>query len=342
MSKAHHDNISFIGDVVPIEDLKFDLPFTSSLVVNLEALLTHATKPEQGKVVLKSSPEAFLKACSHHVKIACLANNHIMDYGIEGLQDTIRTLETAGITWFGVGSNSADVRNAVVIPIGDYKIGFCGYVCHSTHPIYAEKEFAGVVPPRIDMIEHDIIAARHAGAERVAVCLHWGSEEVPYPNPKDIWTAREIAKLGADIIIGHHSHCIQPVEEYNGVPIFFGLGNAVMPNLRVPMGCYNASNARSVYVKRQHGWNRVSGIVNYSVSSGNYSIKRLRFANNRLRIASSIRSMPKLCSGTNRNHYKRYRRACFIGVLRNLFAGFVDRPRLPGLAHFRCLLRAMR
>lgn len=89
-------------------------------------------------------------------------------------------------------------------------------------------------------------------------CTGGGGEESPWPTPEKMSMARMIIDLGADILIGHHAHCVRPVEKYNGKTIAYGLGNAVFDNLKAPRNYSDEGRPTRYYKKTQHGWNRSS------------------------------------------------------------------------------------
>src|SRR5690606_14042254 len=105
-----------------------------------------------------------------------------------------------------------------------------GYVCESTHPIFAKDDRSGVAPIDMTTIAEDIGIARSRGADRLVISLHWGAEEVGLPKPQDVLIAQNLLELGIDLVIGHHAHRRQPLLVKGAQHVFFGLGNALFPD----------------------------------------------------------------------------------------------------------------
>lgn len=339
MSELSDFRIRFLGDVVPFANCRVELPGDVPVVLNLECPITRTKVPAQAKVVLKTETDWLTPAFGKRLCVACLANNHIMDYGAQGLADTVAVLEAAGVVWFGAGMCREQVRNAVVANIHNHRIGFSGYVCPSTHPIFATADTPGVLPLDLNLISEDLRCLRAQGAERVVVCLHWGAEEIPYPRPDDITLARTIAEMGADLIIGHHSHCIQPYEVHAGCPILYGIGNAIMPHLDLPCNYDSLQQPAGKYVKKQRIWNRTSLAVEYSTSTRQVHLQKIIYDGDCLRLRRSCVAGVRLLGGRTSAQAVFFRLAAFYGTLRCLVAGFAEHPRLPRLHHLRSLCK---
>ena len=158
-----------------------------------------------------------------------------------------------------------------------------------------------------------------------------------YPKPSDIAIARIIADMGADLIIGHHSHCIQPYEVHNGCPIFYGIGNAVMPDLDLPCDYNESQQPGRQFVKRQRPWNRRSLAVDYSLKTQQVHVHKLYFDGHKLICRRRPGAASRLLVGEMSRQARAFRFAMFYGQFRNLLAGFMERPRLPRLHHLRSL-----
>ena len=171
--------------------------------INLENPLTDGGSPS-GKQFVFKGPTAYTAILTQgNVEFANVANNHAMDYGQSGYDDTIAALEGAGILY------SEDGHTTVFTTDSGLTIG-----------VYAE-----LYPENADSIPDAIAALREAGAELVIVCVHWGQEYYYKPNELQVKIGHAAIDAGADIVYGHHSHILQPVEEYNGGIIYYSLGN---------------------------------------------------------------------------------------------------------------------
>lgn len=191
--------------------------------VNLECAIT-----ESDNAIKKYGPN--LKACAETaevmrrigVTLCGLSNNHIFDYGIEGVLDTMKALDKAGIPYTGFGENYEDSRKNYILEKNGEKIAFVA-VC--------EHEFSYALPDRMGSRPFDPfetmadIRKAKAEADRVIVLYHGGKEMCQYPSPRLIKACREMANNGADVILCQHTHCISCYENYNGTHILYGQGN---------------------------------------------------------------------------------------------------------------------
>lgn len=155
-----------------------------------------------------------------------LANNHLMDYGVAGLTETLDTFATTKTAAIGGGLNKfqsgqihyADYDGFVVATVGSTDVGYQWG--------YSTDHQAGANKTRLtDMLP--IVREARKNADLIIVHSHWGVEYDSSPNPRQQEIGRALVDAGADIIVGHHSHTLQPVEIYKGKVIFYSLGNFV-------------------------------------------------------------------------------------------------------------------
>lgn len=175
------------------------------------------------------------------------ANNHSLDYGIEGVQSTIRSVKEAGISHNGMNETEADAGRATIVEKKGFKLGLIGHtfglnakkppkdkpwIVNRTHFLKSVSEID------FTQIEKQIRFCRENDVDVVIAQLHWGMEHEYYPRPNQIDIAHHLAEMGVDILIGHHPHVTQPVEFYTTkrdpdrcVPIFYSIGNLLTPFL---------------------------------------------------------------------------------------------------------------
>lgn len=332
----------FLGDVYlphPVE-VRTELP--GHLVYNLEAPITTATRGWPGTVNLKCESDHGRATFGRAAAAVCLANNHIMDYGEQGLADTLRSLERAGVRHFGAGTLADNCNNPLVLEVDGRRVGLVGYVCRSAHPVFASAEHPGVAPIELERISRDIAAARAGGAERVVVSLHWGIEEVELPRPEDVRLAHTVVELGADLVIGHHAHCVQPFEVHRGTHVFYGLGNAVFPDVDVPSGYDEAGVPHERFRKLQNYWNRDSLAVHYDVNDGRVTVDRLTCDGRTLRLRLAAVDGPRLPDEPEAAQTERFRRHLFRATWRKKLVNLARRPKLPRARHLRSLVGILR
>ena len=153
-----------------------------------------------------------------------LANNHGMDYGAEAVAHTTAALSAAGLAWAGVGVNAADARALRVVERRGVRFGFLAYADAHSPRVFAERDRAGVSALRPALILEDVARWR-SRVDVLVVSLHWGIEYADRPTERQQRLARRIIDAGADLVLGHHPHVFQGLEEHHGGLIAYSLGN---------------------------------------------------------------------------------------------------------------------
>lgn len=155
-----------------------------------------------------------------------LANNHLMDYGVAGLNETIDAFAASSVAAIGAGLNKTqsgqiqyeDINGFIVATIGGTDVGY-QWGFSSDHQAGANKTRLTDILPQVKE------AAKES--DLVIVHSHWGVEYDSSPNPRQKEIGHALVNAGADIVVGHHSHTLQPVEIYKGKVIFYSLGNFI-------------------------------------------------------------------------------------------------------------------
>ncbi len=225
--------------------------------INLEIPLATRGIPQEKQNVVKSDPNLVDDLVFAGVDIVNLANNHMMDYSWEGVEDTIAFVEQAGIKQIGAGRNIDEARAPVIMEGPGGKIGFLGFTSVLSQSYAASADRPGLAgirvttayvveqprameqpgsPPPIITFAREIdvkatqesIQALKKSADFVVVSAHWG---IPGERPGDELddyqrdVGHALIDAGADMIIGHHPHQLQAIEYYKGKPIFYSIGN---------------------------------------------------------------------------------------------------------------------
>lgn len=247
-------------------------------IFNLEGPISRRGVPASGKILLRMERNQILDCFGRLPAAVCLANNHISDYGNDAFEDTLAELRSLGIPYFGAGKESDNYHNPAIVIVDDHRIALLGYVCPSTHPIFADQEHYGVCAIDLDRISRDIHDAREQGATRVVVCLHWGCEDILLPTPQDVRKAHEIINRGADVIIGHHAHSPHPIEVYRRKTIAYGLGNLAMSQDWVPIYENGSTTTpEAMFHLRLRYWNRASWGLIWNADDMSNRTKQLYF-----------------------------------------------------------------
>lgn len=153
--------------------------------------------------------------------IVSLANNHIMDFGTQGLMLTIGLLDEIGTGHVGAGETLEEARHPIVLHRRGRRVGFLAYAKEDGHA--AGPRSAGSSPIRQSMISEDLAALR-PDTDFIVVSLHFGAIYSDYPSREDQALARRIIDLGAHLVIGHHPHVLQGIEAYRRGAIAYSLG----------------------------------------------------------------------------------------------------------------------
>ncbi len=158
------------------------------------------------------------------IDIISLANNHIMDYGEQGLKDTLNLCEAHSISTVGAGMTREAAQKVLYKEVKGVKISFIAF-CENEFSI-ASKNHAGAAP--MDLIDNlrSIQEAKN-NSDFVVVIVHGGNEYSHYPNPRIVKQYRFYIDQGASLVIGHHSHFIQGLEFYSCQPILYSLGHLI-------------------------------------------------------------------------------------------------------------------
>ena len=220
-------NYSFFssGHIDGIVDVKL-LEILSSAdfrLFNLEVPFTDLEKPISKDGPTLKAPVASIRGVKLlNPSVLTLANNHIMDFGEQGLVSTMELLSDNSIGFLGAGRDLKEASRPVILEKGGLKIGL--YACAEHEFSIAEENQAGANP--IDLIESfDHIANLKELCNYVIVLHHGGKEHFRYPSPDLQKVCRKMVRSGADLVVCQHSHCIGSFERYNEGVIVYGQGN---------------------------------------------------------------------------------------------------------------------
>ena len=209
--KKHGKDINFTMANVRDIFLQDDLT-----IVNFEGTLTdtkHVPDNKKGNSFLFNiSPEYVSVLPDNGIEAVSLENNHVMDHGEEGYDETKETLRQAGVVY----SNSEEIG---VFDVDGIQIAMLSYLCIDRY-----DKPVGQYANLYEKVEADISAVDKL-YPIVIVSFHWGNELDYYPTERQIKMGRLAVDSGADLVIGHHSHRMNPIEEYKGVYICYSLGN---------------------------------------------------------------------------------------------------------------------
>lgn len=207
----------------------------TATTVNLEAPIQSSASPATKYGPTLDIQAKFVDAlASIGIDAVQLANNHIMDYGKQGLQHTIDRCESRGLEWMGAGSGHKEAFDPVVFNIGSDHVSVINAgdrefgTAYDDNPGYA---WFG------DSLLLETLRAANERSDIVILILHGGIEYEPIPAVQRQKQYRKFAEYGADAIIGHHPHVPKGWEVHNGTPICYSLGHFLFdfePEYRKP------------------------------------------------------------------------------------------------------------
>jgi len=236
---------SKVGTLIRSADIAFG---------NLEGPITPGRDIATSEMVFRADPENAEALARAGFDILSLANNHTMNFGESGMQDTLDYLWDAGVMASGAGQ-SAVAYAPVYIERNNIKFAFLSYASEKFMPgsYRAGENEIGVAVMDIEKIRVAMNEAKE-NADIVIVSMHAGEEYADLPNDEQKEFARAAIDVGADLVIGHHPHVVQPVEKYRGKYIFYSLGNFVFDQM------WSSETRAGLAVKtvfRREGLNRV-------------------------------------------------------------------------------------
>jgi poly-gamma-glutamate capsule biosynthesis protein CapA/YwtB (metallophosphatase superfamily) len=196
------------------------------VVGNLECALTKApTGGAPGKCKLHGDIGWARMLKRAGMDVLSLANNHLMDYGKEGLLSTIEALRNAGLRHVGAGANRHEACAPLLLEVAGRRVAFLA----RSAVVVSSPSYAGENVPGVASLEPDdtvaAIRASRSQADIVVVLIHWGIEEYSYPSPTQRELARRLVDAGADVILGHHPHVLQGIEHCGSGVVAYSLGN---------------------------------------------------------------------------------------------------------------------
>jgi poly-gamma-glutamate synthesis protein (capsule biosynthesis protein) len=214
------------GTRVPWEGLELLLQNADLTAANLESVLTTQGEPWKKRYLIRAHPQRAVTLVEAGIDLVTLANNHILDYEQVGLEETLDSLDALGIRAVGVSRVGEDPPRPVTVDLNGLRVAVLGYA--------ASRWFASSDMPATDRVawaQPSAVAADvHAVREQVdfvVVLLHAGTEYASEPSPDQVAVARAATAAGADLVVGHHPHVTQSVEENQGGLIVYSLGDAL-------------------------------------------------------------------------------------------------------------------
>ena len=210
----------------PFAEIKSTLAEADLLIGNLEGPIGDSGVKVGSIYSFRADPRAVAGLTSTGFDVLSLANNHIWDYGREALADTFLLLDQAGVGYIGAGVDYEQAHRAVVEEVKGTKIAFLSYTDLIPASVTQVISKPAVAYLDLKQVVPDIVKAEEL-ADLTVVLLHWGEEYKTKHNEKQEAIAHALIDAGADLVVGHHPHVAQEIEQYKDGYIAYSLGNFV-------------------------------------------------------------------------------------------------------------------
>lgn len=209
----------------PLRDMSKFFSSADLAFVNLESPFSDRGPVAKAGMIFKAAPDTIAALKLAGIGIVSTANNHTRDCGSYGVEFTLDWLAKHGIAAVGTAANATAAHEGVIRTRHGTRFGFLAYTFDQSNGNHKDTD------DRVAMLDpvqaKRDIEALSKRADVVIVSMHAGTEYQLKPNPHQIRFAHAAIDAGAKIVVGHHPHVVQPVEEYGGGVIFYSLGNLV-------------------------------------------------------------------------------------------------------------------
>jgi poly-gamma-glutamate synthesis protein (capsule biosynthesis protein) len=243
--------LTFVGDVLlastvenvlklngfdyPYREVKSQLSQADLTIANFESPVTERGTEQQKEYTYRTSPKALPAFTEAGFDIVNLANNHVMDYGEEGLLDTLTYLSKSGVQTVGAGHDADEAFKPVIVSKNGIRVAFLGF----SHVVPTGSWKAGIHHPGVadtyaEKRPLEAIKQAKSMADMVVVLVHWGVERKDKPEAWQTKLGHHYIDAGADLVIGSHPHVLQGFENYKGKWIAYSLGNFIFTTNNVP------------------------------------------------------------------------------------------------------------
>ncbi|MDP4001427.1 MAG: CapA family protein [bacterium] len=210
----------------PFEKISDFLKSADLTFANLETPISNRGVKVGSIYSFRSNPKVVEGLIFAGFDVLSVANNHAWDYGRDAFSDTLYHLAEAGISYVGGGHNEYEAHTGVIKKVGKTDVGFLGYTNLLPKSVSATGDSAGVaVLDEAKMV--DDIQLMKSRSQLVFFSFHCGEEYIALHNASQERIAHKAIDAGADLIIGHHPHVVEDIEEYKGKYIVYSLGNFV-------------------------------------------------------------------------------------------------------------------
>lgn len=234
-NKGLEDALQRYGYAYSFEKIKHFFHQDDINIANFEAVFNldeNSPLTDKKAFILGAQPKQTLDEFKRiHLNTLCLANNHLKDYGEPSLTHTLELLDQAEINFIGAGNDQQQAHQCLQIHNEQQSVAiFNGYwhrqTAYQQYDFYALGRSAGVASINAILFEQIMQYRVQYPQHKIIVICHWGID-FKSTHPEQEKLARVLTQIGADLVIGHGAHTIQPIQRMNHKPVIFGIGNGV-------------------------------------------------------------------------------------------------------------------
>jgi poly-gamma-glutamate synthesis protein (capsule biosynthesis protein) len=197
-------------------------------VGNLECPATKIQAPVFKQFIFRAEPEWLLTLKEHGITHLNLANNHAIDQGREGLLDTRQNIHAAGMIAIGAGETMQEASTPVLLASEPRKVWLVPSLRLTLENFAYLPDKPCVSQEPMDSLLNRVHRLRQADSTAVIiVSLHWGGEHTLTPVPLQRHDAHMLIMAGADVLVCHHTHTLQTIEDFHGHKIYYSIGNFI-------------------------------------------------------------------------------------------------------------------
>ncbi|WP_347551782.1 CapA family protein [Pseudalkalibacillus hwajinpoensis] len=224
------DEMKSSGSAYPLEDITPVIEKSDYAILNLETAVGENGYREAKQYTFQSAPSSTTAMKDAGFDLVSLANNHAMDYGREGLYETINHLNNAGIDYVGAGLNQQEAYLPHSLTLQNQSVDILAFSHVLPSISWYADETGGIASGYQEERVFNQIVQSSRQSDTTIVYIHWGVERSPMPNKAIQNYAHRMIDAGADVVIGSHPHVLQGVEYYNNKPVVYSLGNFLFPD----------------------------------------------------------------------------------------------------------------
>ncbi|MGC4114443.1 MAG: CapA family protein [Myxococcales bacterium] len=215
-------------------DVAKDLQAADFAIANLETPVSPSGDAGNIEYHFNALPVMLASLKASGFKLVSFANNHVMDQGRKGFDETLAELDKAGLPYYGAGRTQQEAAKGLRLEKNGVKVAFLAAAdfINQSHHLSADPKVSHVNKMDEPAAMVEAVKAAREDSDFVIVSLHWGVEYMPKPRESEVKVAHELFEAGADVILGTHPHILQPLEVYEAQDgrsclVIYSLGNFI-------------------------------------------------------------------------------------------------------------------